>query len=107
MTTDLAAHIQDIRVVDTHSHLGGDIYWEEHPRDVLADLFDHYALDDLVAAGAPPAAATRLIDSTDPDLEGRFAGVAEAWGAVRLTGYGEAVRILAQDLYGIDEVSAA
>ena len=29
MPTDLAAHIQETRVVDTHSHLGGDIYWEE------------------------------------------------------------------------------
>jgi predicted TIM-barrel fold metal-dependent hydrolase len=105
MPTDLAAHIQAMRVVDTHSHLGGDIYWEEQPRDVLADLFDHYALDDLVAAGTAPAAAARLIDSADPDVEGRFAGVAEAWRAVQLTGYGEAVRILAREIYGIEEVS--
>src|SRR3954447_20240187 len=105
MPTDLAAHIQAMRIVDTHSHLGGDIYWEEQPRDVLADLFDHYALDDLVAAGTSPAAAARLIDSADPDVEGRFAGVAEAWRAVQLTGYGEAVRILAREIYGIEEVS--
>lgn len=106
MPTDLAAHIQETRVVDTHSHLGGDLYWEERPRDVLADLFDHYALDDLVAAGATPAAAARLIDSADPDLAGRFAGVAAAWRAVQFTGYGEAVRILARAVYGIEEVSA-
>lgn len=106
MPTDIAAHICETRVVDTHSHLGGDRYWEEEPRDVLADLFDHYALDDLVSAGATPAAATRLIDSADPDVEGRFAGVAEAWRAVQFTGYGEAVRIMARDLYGIEEVGA-
>ena len=42
---------------------GRRLLWKSAAARRAADLFDHYALDDLVAAGATPAAATRLIDS--------------------------------------------
>src|SRR5436305_1025027 len=35
-----------------------------------------------------------------------LAGVREAWEAIRFTGYGEAVRLLAKHVYGIDEITA-
>lgn len=106
MPSDLAEHIATIRVIDTHSHMQSDRNWEENgPRDVLVDLFGMYSRDDLIVAGATPAAVARLLDGADPDIEGRFAAIADAWRAMQFTGYGEVVRIVAAQVYGIEELS--
>ncbi|MGI8688317.1 MAG: amidohydrolase family protein [Thermomicrobiales bacterium] len=106
MPSDLAEYIAAIRVIDTHSHMQSDLQWEENgPRDVLVDLFGMYSRDDLAIAGATPEAVARLLDGTNPDIEGRFAAVADAWQAMQYTGYGEAVRIVASQLYGIEEIT--
>lgn len=106
MPGELAEHIETIRVMDTHSHMQSDLQWEQTgPRDVLADLFSMYSRDDLIVAGATPAAVERVRDDTDPDIEGRFAAVTDAWRAMQFTGYGEVVRIVASQVYGIDELS--
>jgi uncharacterized protein len=108
MPTDLALHIQQTVMVDTHEHLGKEPEWvEQGPRDVLQDLFSNYVPADLLSAGASPEAVQRLTDASDPDLEGRFAGVRQAWEAIRFTGYGEAVRILAREVYGIEEIEGS
>ncbi len=106
MPNDLAEHVQAIRVIDTHSHMQSDLQWEENgPRDVLEDLFGMYSRDDLIVAGATPAAVEGLLDGADPDIEGRFDAVADAWRAMQFTGYGEVVRIVASQLYGMEEIS--
>ncbi|MGN6031934.1 MAG: amidohydrolase family protein, partial [Thermomicrobiales bacterium] len=74
--------------------------------DILVDLFGWYSSSDLIVAGAAPDAVERLLDRHDGDLEGRFAGVAAAWEAARFTGYGEAVRIAARGLFGIEDLRA-
>jgi predicted TIM-barrel fold metal-dependent hydrolase len=106
MSSELADHIANVRVIDTHTHLRGDHAWEgQDAPDILSDLFGLYCSSDLIIAGASPDAVARLQDSRDDDLEGRFAGVAAAWEVARFTGYGEAVRIAARDLYEIEDVS--
>jgi len=107
MTSDIAEHIANLSIMDTHSHMEGVAAWEgsEAP-DILSDLFGWYASSDLVIAGAPLDAVERLLDPTDDDLEGRFAGIAEAWTRSRFTGYGEAVRIAARELLEIEDLSA-
>jgi predicted TIM-barrel fold metal-dependent hydrolase len=106
MPSELAEYIETTRVIDTHSHMQSDRDWEMHgPRDVLVDLFSIYSVHDLIVAGATPAAAERLLNGTDPDIEERFAAVADAWRAMQCTGYGEAVRIVAIQVYGMEEVS--
>jgi predicted TIM-barrel fold metal-dependent hydrolase len=106
MPGDLAATIESMRIIDTHSHMQSDRQWETSgPRDVLVDLFGMYSRDDLVVAGAAPEAMARLLDGTDPDIEGRFAAIADAWRRMQYTGYGEVVRIVAGQVYGIDELS--
>jgi predicted TIM-barrel fold metal-dependent hydrolase len=86
--------------------MGGDYAWEgPNAPDILSDLFGGYASSDLIIAGASPEAVARLKDSSDEDLEGRFAGVADAWSMAQFTGYGEAVRIAARDLYEIEELN--
>jgi hypothetical protein len=107
MPSELADHIATISAIDTHTHMSGDLAWEgPDAPDILGDLFGWYAGSDLVVAGASPQAVARVQDSADEDIEGRFAGVADAWNVARFTGYGEAVRVAAHDLYGIEELTA-
>lgn len=106
--TDLADHIQTTLLADTHEHLYSAARYVENGPDVLQDLFDRlYITADLVVAGATPQAVERLLDASDPDLESRWAGVAAAWEHCQYTGFGEAVRLTAQRVYGMDEITVA
>ena len=105
MATDLARHIQETPLVDTHEHLKRESEWLHHGPDILQDLFDNYVSSDLRTAGASPDAMQRLLDASDPDIAGRFRGIEAAWQATQFTGYGEAVRLSAEHLYGLDELS--
>jgi uncharacterized protein len=120
---DLAHAIEEILLVDTHEHLGppGDTdylpdrapapaerEWVEGSWDILRDLFvGSYVVDDLVVAGAATDAVERLIDPSAGDIERRFASVREAWSAVRHTGYGEVVGLIASEVYGLDDITPA
>lgn len=105
MTTDLALHIRNLLLADTHEHLRKENDWVEDGPDILQDLFGNYVPADLIVAGARPEAMKRLMDAADPDLRGRFAGIRDAWEATRFTGYGEAVRLLAEQIYGMPELT--
>src|SRR5579864_545119 len=98
LITDLAFHIQSTPLCDTHEHLRSEEEWVNDGPDILTDLFGNYVQADLVTAGATPEAIQRLMDSSNPDIPGRFEGVRKAWQAARFTGYGEAVRILAREI---------
>ncbi|MCZ6678730.1 MAG: amidohydrolase family protein [Candidatus Poribacteria bacterium] len=105
MPTDLAHHIQETPLVDTHEHLRKEPEWLENGPDILQDLFGNYVPADLNTAGASPEAMKRLIDASDPDIAGRFEGIRAAWEATQFTGYGEAVRLIAKHVYDIDELA--
>ena len=108
MPTDLALHIRETAVVDTHEHLWSEEAWVKNgSADVLADLFSPYARNDLVSAGADPEAVVRLGEPEGRDLATRFQAIEPAWRAMQFTSYGEAVRLTARHLYGIEELSAA
>ena len=105
MPTDLAHHIETTPLVDTHEHLRKEPDWLEDGPDILQDLFGNYVPADLNTAGASSDAMTRLMDASDPDIAGRFKGIQEAWEATQFTGYGEAVRLIAEHVYEIDELT--
>ena len=105
MATDLAQHIQDTPLSDTHEHLRKENDWLEDGPDILQDLFGNYVPADLNTAGATPEAMHKLMDASDPDFGARFAGIRDAWEATQYTGYGEAVRILAHEIYGMQDWS--
>jgi uncharacterized protein len=119
--SDLALAIAEMPLVDTHEHLASEEAWLAEEADVLQDLFwPYYAGADLHVAGATaealrcsvgfaPSAVDGVVsfDPGDADLEARFARIEEAWRAMRHTGYGEAVRLLAREVYGLDELTAS
>jgi predicted TIM-barrel fold metal-dependent hydrolase len=105
MPTDLNTHINQTRLVDTHEHLGKEHDWVEEGPDILQDLFGNYVPADLKTAGASPDALNALMDAENPDLAARFEGIRPAWEATQFTGYGEAVRLIASECYGIEELS--
>src|SRR5258707_9911464 len=107
MPTQLAEHIQNTTLCDTHEHLRKEAEFVERGPDILQSLFDNYVMTDLGVAGAPSAATAALLDGKNPDIRARFAGIRPAWEAVRHTGYGEAVRLIAREVYGIDELTPA
>ena len=105
MATDLSDHVQSVKLVDTHEHLRKESEWLDDGPDILQDLFGNYVPADLHTAGASDQAMKNLMDSSNPDIIDRFDGIREAWEATQFTGYGEAVRIIASEIYGIDEIT--
>lgn len=106
MASELAQMIQRTPLCDTHEHLNGEAEYITNPPDILQSLFDNYVIADLIVAGAPQAAVTTLLDKKNPDVRSRFTAIQPAWTAVQHTGYGEAVRLIAQEVYGIEELTA-
>lgn len=107
MTTDLFHHIQITPLCDTHEHLRKEREYVENGPDLLQSLFENYVTADLIVAGAGQTAVDALLDAGNPDLGARFEGVRPAWERVRHTGYGEAVRIVAREVYDMDEITPA
>ena len=105
MATDLFVHIQKQPLVDTHEHLRKEPEWVEKGPDILQDLFGNYVPADLKTAGASPEALKNLMDPSG-DLTTRFEAIRPAWEATQFTGYGEAVRLVASEFYGLEELTA-
>ena len=103
--SDLATHIQQTALSDTHEHLRSERDFTENPPDVLQNLFDNYVIDDLVVAGASVEAVQALITPDNADIEERWAGVTQYWRQVQFTGYGRAVQWVAKHIYGIEQLT--
>jgi hypothetical protein len=103
--TDLAHYIQTTRMVDTHEHIFKEDEFITNGPDVLQHLFHTYIATGLETAGVPTAVVNRLIDARDPDVEGRWNAVKEAWSACQYTSYGQAVRLTARLVYDMDEIN--
>ena len=102
---DLAQHIQSTPLMDTHEHQNKEKTYLESGPDILTDLFFGYPANDLLSAGAPLKAVEHLMDSADPDLEARWNGVKNFWPHCQYSGYGWAVRYMAREIYGIEELT--
>jgi predicted TIM-barrel fold metal-dependent hydrolase len=121
---DLALAIDSLALVDTHEHLfpedrwagdnaklieawkqAGEPGWGDTSPDILQDLFLNYMPSDLEVAGATKEALQRLFDPAAGDIESRFSGIRDAWEAGQYTGYGEAVRLIAREVYGLDSLT--
>lgn len=93
-------------MVDTHEHLPdeSDALRAQDRGAGWTVLFSHYLDSDLISAGMPRADLDRFL-SSGPEPPEKWGLLARYWPAVKNTGYGQAVRVAIQELYGIDEVS--
>jgi hypothetical protein len=105
MATQLAELIAHGPISDTHEHMRKEADYLNGPFDILYALFDNYIQTDLITAGASGPALTALRDASNPDIRARFEGIRPAWEAAQHTGYGEAVRLIARAVYGMDAIT--
>ena len=103
--SDLSQHIQQTPLADTHEHTEKESRFIEDGPDVLQDLFEYYPQTDLIVAGASIQAVRDLVDAHNPDIQARWESVRQAWQYCRYTGYGEAISIVAREIYGMEEIT--
>lgn len=99
----LQEHIDGLTIIDTHEHLP---LWERDRfagADVLSEWLIHYFSCDLVSAGLSDEGLARARDPRG-DLMERWTFVEPFWEAARSTGYGRALDLAAEGVYGIDGV---
>jgi predicted TIM-barrel fold metal-dependent hydrolase len=107
----LVEKVFETPLIDTHEHLIEEkerLAGTSHPR-VKADdwslLLSHYLNSDLVVAGMPSKSHDRFFSpKTNPADKWKL--IEPYWPAVKNTGYGQAVRLAMQQLYGVDDLSA-
>lgn len=105
--SDLAHYIATAPMIDTHEHLPKEDDFLKIPPDILHDLFCNYITAELVVGGATQEDSDRLMDTSNRDIRARFLPIRAAWERCQYTGYGEAVRMIASSLYGIEEITLA
>lgn len=97
--------IRKMPVIDTHEHL----VWDEEVRcaeqsDVLSEYLLHYMRSDILSAGMKQEDLSFVVDS-GKNITDRWKTVEPFWELCRYTGYGRALDITVQGIYGIDGVS--
>lgn len=102
---DLLSAIDRIALVNTHEH----IIPEEERVGLDVDFFTlagHYAISDVISAGLG-GEQLRLVRDETASTRDRWAAFEPHWKSARFTGYGQALRIAIEDLYGATEISGA
>lgn len=96
--------ISTLPVIDTHEHL---ILADMRPdHDVLSDYLSHYMSSDILSSGMPSADFEKVVD-TKGDIRERWRLVEPYWNFCRHTGYGRALDIAAEGIYGLSGIHAA
>ncbi|HUU30359.1 MAG TPA: amidohydrolase family protein [archaeon] len=99
----IKSEVDKIRLIDTHEHLVTEKLWLTQKVDFFY-WFSHYSSSDLVSAGMPEKDQDYLLDAGN-SLDDRWKRMAPYWPLVKFTGYGQALRIAARDLYGIEDIN--
>ncbi len=105
LETELLQAIEEITLVNTHEH----IIPEEERTSSRIDFFTlagHYAINDVISAGLSGDDLALVRDADAPPAQ-RWRAFEPFWKSARLTGYGQALRIAIQDIYGIDRISGS
>ena len=101
--TDLLQAIEEIPLVNTHAHIIPELERTSSRIDFFT-LAGHYAINDVISAGLPGSDLAVVRDPNAP-LAQRWRAFEPFWKSARLTGYGQALRIAIEDIYGIDRIS--
>jgi|SRR5580700_340025 hypothetical protein len=96
-------------LIDTHEHLleEADRLANRHPSLGCGDwsvLLSHYTCADLCSSGLPEGVRERFCKEEVPP-EQKFRWIERYWKHVRHTGYGQAVRLSLQGLYGESDLT--
>ena len=103
--SDLLEAIDEIPLVNTHEH----IIPEEERTSSRIDFFTlagHYVINDVISAGLS-GNDLAVVRNPDAPAEQRWRAFEPHWQSARMTGYGQALRIAIQDIYGVDQISGA
>jgi hypothetical protein len=88
---------------DTHEHIIPESERVAQKVDFFT-LAGHYAINDLISAGLSSEAQKVINDPSAPEAA-RWRAFEPAWKVARFTGYGQALRIAARDIYGAEAIS--
>ncbi|MDE0263687.1 MAG: amidohydrolase family protein [Bryobacterales bacterium] len=105
LEAELLEAIDEIPLVNTHEH----IIPEEERTSSRIDFFTlagHYAISDVISAGLS-GDDLAVVRNPDAPAEQRWRAFEPFWKSARMTGYGRALRIAIQDIYGVDQISGA
>ena len=96
-------YVKDLEIIDTHEHLPYREDARNKDTDVLKEYLTQYFNRDLISAGLKIDDYQKVIDNKLPLME-RWKLVELYWEAARNTGYGRALDISANGLYGIEKI---
>ena len=103
--SDLLEAIDEIPLVNTHEH----IIPEEERTSSRVDFFTlagHYVINDVISAGLS-GDDLAVVRNPDAPADQRWRAFEPYWQSARMTGYGQALSIAIQDIYGVDQISGA
>ena len=103
----IKATVDSIRLIDTHEHLVTEQLWLAQEVDLFywfqQPWMLQYAAAELVSAGMPEE-DLEFIGDPGRSLEERWARMAPYWPGAKYTGFGQALRIAARDIYGVPDI---
>ncbi len=99
----IRAHVDDIRIVDTHEHLTPEKDRVAQKADFFT-WFAHYASSDLISAGMS-GDDLQFVRDSQRSVPERWDRMAPHWEHVKTTAYGRALIIAARELYDIREIT--
>lgn len=100
--TDLAQHIQETPLVDTHEHQMTEADWVKRKPDAIFEIFESYLANDLASARCPQVGLENLNQPDNADVAGRFRSFQKHWEICRHTGYGEGAQLAGEIFFGIE-----
>ena len=100
---EILDYTKDLEIIDTHEHLPSKEELRDKDTDVLKEYISHYFDRDLVSAGLSMKDRMKIETEKLPIME-KWKIVEQFWEVSRFTGYGRALDITAQGLYGIDRI---
>ena len=95
--------VKQIPVIDTHEHLPHHDRFDPADSDILFDYLLHYMSSDLRSAGLSVEELEQARSKHLP-LDERWEIVAPYWEFCRCTGYGRALDLAVQGIYGVDGI---
>jgi len=101
----LEQFVENLWIIDTHEHLVPENGRVNAKADPLQTFLLQYASSDLISAGLKVEDYAVIMNSSTP-IEERWAALEPFWEKASNTGYFDALRVAAKDLYGVDDINA-